>query len=85
MKKVIVIGLSVVVLVPLVFAIYDMWWIEHTQELFAPAVNDGDYTTKLLVDWCDNEDSCCANCLRDLMQFDSIFRDQVFILDRLKT
>ena len=74
MKKVIVCGLLVVVLVPLVYAIYAMWWIEHTQKLYTPAVNYCDYTTKLLDDWCYNEDSCCASCLRDSMQFNSIYQ-----------
>jgi hypothetical protein len=77
MKKVIVIGLSVVILVPLVFVIYSMWWIEHTHELFAPAVNYFDFTTKLLDGWCGNEDGCCARCLRDLMQSDSTFWDEI--------
>ena len=47
MKKVIIFGLSAVVLVPLLFGFYAVWWSEHTYKL-EEAVDYCEYTTKLL-------------------------------------
>jgi len=69
MKKVILCVLLIAVLVPLAFVIYSMWWIEHTQELFAPAEGYCYHTAKLLQGWCAGADTCCASCLRDLMHY----------------
>jgi len=72
MKKVIIVALSAVVLVPLLFGFCAVWWSEHTYKL-EEAGDYCEYTTKLLEGWCYNKDSCCASCLHDLMRFDHYF------------
>ena len=77
MKKVIVCSLTAVVLVPLVFLIYSAWWIDHTYKLYAPAMGYCAYTSLTLANWCRQQDTCCVNCLRDLMHSDHIFRIEI--------